>query len=39
MKILQEGTLAIMLNRFMNLLLLNIRWLVCSVPLPAPYMK
>lgn len=32
MKILQEGTLAIMLNRFMNLLLLNILWFVCSLP-------
>lgn len=32
MKILQEGPLATILNKFINLLLLNILWFLCSLP-------
>ena len=33
MKILQEGPIADFLNRFMNLLLLNVLWFLCSLPI------
>ncbi len=32
MKVLQEGPLADILNRFMDLILLNVLWFVCSLP-------
>lgn len=32
MKVLQEGILADFLNRFMDLILLNVLWFVCSLP-------
>lgn len=33
MKILQEGTLANILNRFIDLILLNVLWFLCSLPI------
>ncbi len=32
MKVLQEGALADFLNRFMELILLNVLWFICSLP-------
>lgn len=32
MKVLQEGILADFLNRFMDLILLNVLWFICSLP-------
>ena len=33
MKVLQEGPLANFLNRFMDLILLNVWWFLCSLPI------